>query len=118
MANANVKTFTEANFDAEVLGSDVPVLVDVWAEWCGPCRMLGPTIDAVADEYAGKVKVGKLDMDENQGLAGRFGIMAIPTMLIFQGGKEVGRMVGLKMKPEISAALDRALQASGGAARR
>lgn len=110
MASANVRTFTDANFETEVLKSEVPVLVDVWAEWCAPCRMLGPTIDAVADEYAGRVKVGKLDMDDNQELALRYGVQAIPTMLIFQNGKELGRMVGLKMKPDIAAALDRVLQ--------
>lgn len=112
MASANVKTFTDSNFETEVLKSATPVLVDVWAEWCAPCRMLGPTIDAVADEYAGKVKVGKLDMDDNQELALRYGVQAIPTMLIFQGGKELGRMVGLKQKPEIAAALDRVLQSA------
>ena len=109
MASANVKTVTDSNFEAEVIRSDKPVLVDVWADWCAPCRMLGPTIDALADEYAGKVTIAKLDMDENQEIAARYGVQAIPTMLIFKGGREIGRLVGLKMKPEIAANLDRVL---------
>ena len=83
MAGQNTLTFTEAAFDADVLKSETPVLVDFWAEWCGPCRMLGPTIDTVADEYAGKAKVGKLNVDQEMGIAQRYGIRGIPALLIF-----------------------------------
>ena len=87
MAEKDTLTFTDAGFDKEVLGADVPVLVDFWAEWCGPCRMMGPTVDQVASEYAGKVKVGKLDVDSNQQTAFRYGIRGIPTLLLFKGGQ-------------------------------
>ncbi len=90
----NVMEFTDANWQSEVLGSAVPVVVDFWAPWCGPCRMLAPTIDKIANDYVGKVKVGKLNTDENQ-VAGDQGISAIPTVLIFQGGKVVDRLVGV-----------------------
>lgn len=105
MASANVKQFTDANFDAEVIKSPVPVLVDFWAEWCMPCKMLTPTIDALADEFAGKVKVGKLDTDSNQKVAVQFGIAAIPTVIVFKGGQVVKKFVGLQSKNEFAAAL-------------
>ena len=101
MAGNNTLTFTDANFDTEVISSDVPVLVDFWAEWCGPCRMMGPTIDTVADEFAGKVKVGKVDVDSNVGTAGRFQIRGIPTLLLFKGGQVVGQKVGAVPKGEL-----------------
>jgi thioredoxin 1 len=106
MASANVKQFTDANFKTEVLDSSVPVLVDFWAEWCGPCRMLAPAIDQLAEEFAGKVKVGKVDTDSNQNTAVQYGIMAIPTVIFFKGGKEVKRIAGLKPKTELAATLN------------
>jgi len=106
MAGNNTLTFTDATFDSEVLKSDVPVLVDFWAEWCGPCRMMGPTVDLVATEYSGRVKVGKLDVDSNQQTAMRYGIRGIPTLLLFKGGKVVDQKVGAIGKPEFSKMLD------------
>src|ERR1700693_3785541 len=109
---ADVLKITDANFEAEVAKSDVPVLVDFWAEWCGPCRMMGPTVDQVATEYAGKVKVGKLDVDSNQQTAARYGIRGIPTLLLFKGGKVVDQKVGAIGKPEFLKMLDVHVQAS------
>ncbi|MGA1847523.1 thioredoxin [Deferribacter abyssi] len=90
--------FTEENFQKEVLESDIPVLVDFWAVWCGPCKMLAPTIDQLATELEGKVKVGKVNVDENQGLAARYGIMSIPTVMIFKDGKVVEQFIGVQPK--------------------
>src|SRR5262245_66395050 len=87
MSSPNVHVFTDANFDAEVLGSDQPVLVDFWAQWCPPCRALSPTIDALADQLAGRVKVGKVNTDENQGIAAKYGITSIPTVMVVRDGK-------------------------------
>jgi thioredoxin 1 len=101
MAGDNTLNFTDAAFDQEVVGAEQPVLVDFWAPWCGPCRAMSPTIDAVASEYAGKVKVGKLNTDENQQTAMRFGIRSIPTLLLFKGGKVVDQRVGALPKPEL-----------------
>ncbi|MBV9081514.1 MAG: thioredoxin [Acidobacteriaceae bacterium] len=106
MAGNDTLTFTDATFDKDVLNSDVPVLVDFWAEWCGPCRMMGPTVDQVASEYAGKVKVGKLDVDSNQQTASRYGIRGIPTLLLFKDGKVVEQKVGAIGKPEFQKMLD------------
>lgn len=105
MAGANTKTFTESNFGDEVLTSTQPVLVDFWAEWCMPCKALGPTIDALADEFAGKVKVGKVDTDSNQSLAVQYGITAIPTVIMFKGGKPVQKWMGIRPKTEFATAL-------------
>ena len=109
MAGQNVIELTDQNFEQEVLKSDVPVLVDFWAEWCGPCRMMGPTVDQVATDYAGKVKVGKLDVDANQQTAYRYGIRGIPTILLFKGGQIVEQKVGAIGKPEFQKMLDKHL---------
>ncbi len=106
MAGQNTLTFTDQDFDQEVLRSDVPVLVDFWAEWCGPCRMMAPTIDTVATEYAGKAKVGKLDVDSNGGAAMRYNIRGIPTLLLFKGGHVVEQRVGAVGKSEVQKMLD------------
>jgi thioredoxin 1 len=101
MAGKNTLEFTDTNFDTDVLGADQPVLVDFWAEWCGPCRMIAPTVEAFADEYEGKVKVGKVNVDENNGTAARFNIRGIPTLLLFKGGKVVDQRVGAVGKTEL-----------------
>ncbi|HEY1342532.1 MAG TPA: thioredoxin [Bryobacteraceae bacterium] len=103
---ANTLTFTDSEFDKEVLRSEVPVLVDFWAEWCGPCRQMAPTIDVVASEYAGKAKVGKLDVDSNNDTAMRYNIRGIPTLLLFKGGKVVEQRVGAVGKSEVIKMLD------------
>ena len=107
MASPHVETFTQQNFDDEVLKAEVPVLVDFWAEWCGPCKMLGPLVDEIAGEYSDKAKVGKVNIDEHPGLASEFGIRAIPTMLVFHKGLVVDQMVGLKSKRDLKTSLDR-----------
>lgn len=101
MASTNVVHVTEVGFDSVVNQSKTPVLLDFWAEWCGPCKMLGPTIDEIANEYAGKAVVGKVDLDEEQALAGRFSIQSIPTLLFFKGGVVVKQLVGVRPKKEI-----------------
>jgi len=101
MAGANVLTFKDADFDSEVLKSEVPVLVDFWATWCGPCKMMAPTVDAVATEFAGKLKVGKVDVDESGGTAMRYNIQGIPTLLLFKGGRVVEMRVGAVGKAEV-----------------
>ena len=94
MASNAVKTATDANFNSDILKSTTPVLVDFWAEWCGPCKALGPTIDALADEYQGKVAVFKMNVDENPETPTQFGIRGIPTVLLFKGGQKVDQIVG------------------------
>ncbi len=101
MASEHTLTFTDAEFDQDVLRSEVPVLVDFWAEWCGPCRMMAPTVDAVAAQYAGKLKVGKLDVDHNGGTAMRYDIRGIPTLLLFKGGQVVEQRVGAIGKSDV-----------------
>jgi thioredoxin 1 len=106
MAGQNILTFTDASFDQEVLRSEVPVLVDFWAEWCGPCRTMAPTIDVVANDYAGKIKVGKMDVDANGDTAMRYNIRGIPTLLLFKGGRVVEQRVGAVGKSEVQKMLD------------
>ena len=106
MAGKNTVTFTDGAWDAEVLQSDKPVLVDFWAEWCGPCRMMSPTIDALADDYAGKVTIGKLNVDENGGAAKRYGVRGIPTLLLFKGGQVVAQKVGATSKADLQQLID------------
>jgi thioredoxin 1 len=101
MAGENTLTFTDAAFDQDVLNSEVPVLVDFWAPWCGPCRAMSPTVVAVASEFAGKLKVGKLNTDDNPATAMRYQIRGIPTILLFKGGQIVEQRVGAMPKPEI-----------------
>ncbi len=103
-------TLTDQNFDQEVLQSDQPVLVDFWAPWCGPCRMLAPVVEEIAKEYEGKIKVGKLNVDENQATAQKYGIMSIPTLVIFKGGKIVDQLIGAQSKEAITPHLDKVLE--------
>jgi thioredoxin 1 len=104
----NVAEFTDANFDTEVLQSKVPVLVDFWAPWCGPCRMLAPTIEELASEYNGRVKVGKLNTDESPETAGQYSISSIPTILLFKEGKVADRLVGVNPKARFQQILNKA----------
>ncbi|WP_324668417.1 thioredoxin [Geochorda subterranea] len=101
MASEHVHTFTQANWDQEVLGSDTPVLVDFWAAWCGPCLRMAPIVDAIAEEYAGRLKVGKLNVDEHPDLATRYGIMSIPTLVLFKAGEPVEFIVGLQPRSSL-----------------
>jgi thioredoxin 1 len=111
MAGLDTLTLNDSSFDNDVLKSEIPVLVDFWAEWCGPCRMMTPTIDSIATDYAGKVKVGKLNVDENGGTAGRYGIRGIPTLLLFKDGRVVDQRVGAVGKTEVQKMLDPHVQA-------
>jgi thioredoxin 1 len=107
MANDNVLELTDTNFDTEVLKSDVPTLVDFWAVWCGPCRQIAPTVDALATEYKGKLKVGKMDIDHHQITPQQYGVRSIPTLLIFKGGKVVGQVVGAVPRNKIEAEVNK-----------
>lgn len=106
MASEHVHEFTDDNFDQDVIASDLPVLVDFWAEWCQPCLMLTPTIEELAGEYEGKVKIGKLDTDANREVSIKYGVSAIPTIMLFQSGEVKKKFVGLTSKDQFQAALD------------
>ncbi|MGI6588922.1 MAG: thioredoxin [Peptococcia bacterium] len=106
---ANIIHLSDDTFTSEVLEAEELVLVDFWAPWCGPCKMIGPIIEELSTEYRGRVKVCKIDVDENNKTAGDYGIMSIPTMILFQGGKEINRLVGFVPKANIAKTLDSAL---------
>lgn len=105
----NVLTLTKDNFEKEVVQSDKPVLVDFWAAWCGPCRMVAPVVDQVADEYAGKVKVGKINVDEQSELAEKYRIMSIPTLMVFKDGNVAESVMGARSKESLTGMLDKHL---------
>ena len=110
MASPNIVTLTQDNFDAEITKSNVPVLVDFWAEWCGPCKMIAPALDELADEFAGKAKVAKLNVDDNQQLAVNFRVSSIPMFLVFKGGQVVGQHLGASGgKPKLKSLIEGAL---------
>jgi thioredoxin 1 len=109
MASTAVHEFTDANFDADAMKADQPVLVDFWAEWCGPCRMLTPVIEELAGDFDGKARIGKLDVDSNREVATQFGIMSIPTVIILKNGEVAKKFVGLASKDDIAAAIDAAM---------
>jgi thioredoxin len=110
-----VNEVNDANFEAEVLKASGPVLVDFWAEWCGPCKRIAPTVESIADKYQGKAKVVKLNVDEDNGRASSFGVRGIPTLILFQNGQEVERIVGVPSNPKefISEMLDKHLSHDG-----
>jgi thioredoxin 1 len=109
MAAENIVTLTDVNFTEQVLKSSTPVLVDFWAEWCGPCKMIAPVLDELAGEYDGKVKIGKVNIDDHQQLAINYGINSIPTLLFFKNGQVADQIVGMRSKRDLKASFDRVL---------
>jgi thioredoxin 1 len=107
MASPHIVTLTQDNFENEVLHSAQPILVDFWAEWCGPCKMLTPILDELAEEYNGRVKIGKVNIDDHQGLAAQYGIRSIPTLLLFHQGQVTDQLVGLRSKRDLKTSFDR-----------
>lgn len=107
MASSNILTLTKANFAAEVLKSAQPVLVDFWADWCGPCKMIAPVLDELATDFAGRARVGKVNIDEAPELAAQYGVQSIPTLLFFKRGQVSEQLVGAKSKRELKSILDR-----------
>lgn len=107
MASSDVVTLQDGTWDAEVLKSDKPVLVDFWATWCGPCKAIAPVVDEIAKDFKGRVKVGKLDVDHNQEVAGKYGIRSIPTLLVFKGGRVVDTIIGQVPKSKLTDALSK-----------
>ncbi len=107
MAGLKIINLTQDNFSKEVLESSTPILVDFWAEWCGPCKMIAPVLDELAEEYDGKVRIGKVNIDNEQGLAAEYGVRAIPTLLLFQNGQVTEQIVGLKSKRDLKNSFDK-----------
>jgi thioredoxin 1 len=116
--NKDVVVLTDDNWKKEVMEAEGPVLVDFWAEWCAPCRMVAPAIEALATAYSGRAKVGKLNVDENPGVAQTFGIRSIPTLLVFKGGKVADQQIGALPQPRIAEMLDRQLEPAGAGIRK
>ncbi len=101
VASDKIVTLNDKNFQDEIKGTQVPILVDFWAEWCAPCRMIAPMLDEIAEEYEGKVKIGKLNVDQNRSIAAQFGVMSIPTLIVFKGGEMVEQMIGAQPKENL-----------------
>ncbi len=109
MASEKVQAFTDANFESDVLQSNLPVIVDFWATWCAPCKAIGPVIDAIAEEYDGKVKVGKVNVDENPATPSKYGVRGIPTIILFKDGKVIDQLVGAVPKAQLEVLVKKAL---------